>query len=305
MKYVLVLILASSSMLAQTLVEKNMSKTSTYTFDLQGHRGARGLAPENTLEAFRKALELGVNTLELDVVMSKDGQIVVSHEPWLNADICLDPNGNAFEKEKEKEYNLYQMTYKEIMTCDCGSKFNPAFSEQKLVSTHKPLLTDVLQMADSIGRNHGMKVNFNIEIKSLPEGDNLYHPKPEVFVKQVMDLINKEVGLDKVSMQSFDFRILKELHQSYPEVRLAALVYKDDVATALDQLGFIPDIYSPYFQLVDKIMVETLHSKGMKLIPWTVNEPEQMRSLLQLGVDGLITDYPDRALKFKKPIRNN
>lgn len=305
MKYVLIFIFASSSMMAQTSNDKNMSRSSTYDFDLQGHRGARGLAPENTLEAFQKALELGVNTLELDLVMSKDGQIVVSHEPWMNTDICLDPDGKSFEKDSEKQYNLYQMTYEEIRGFDCGSKFNPAFPEQTLESTYKPLLKEVLQMADSIGKNHGMKVNFNIEIKSLPEGDDLYHPKPEVFVKHVMDLLHQEVELEKVNLQSFDFRVLKELNKSYPEVRLAALVYQDDLETALEQLGFVPEIYSPYFQLVDKSMVDASHAKGMKLIPWTVNEPEQMKSLLLLGVDGLITDYPDRALKYKKSISNN
>lgn len=305
MKYVLIFIFASSYMMAQTTIDKNLSKPSTYDFDLQGHRGARGLAPENTLQAFQRALELGVNTLELDVVMSKDNQLVVSHEPWMNADICIDSDGNAFEKAREKEYNMYQMTYEEIKAYDCGSKFNPAFPEQNLEPTHKPLLKDVLQMADSIGKNHGRKVNFNIEIKSLPEGDDIYHPKPEVFVKHVMDLLNQEIELKKVNLQSFDFRVLKELHQSYPEVRLAALVYQVDLETALEQLGFVPEIYSPYFPLVNKSMVDVSHAKGMKVIPWTVNEPEQMKSLLQLGVDGLITDYPNRALKYRKSISNN
>ena len=302
MKYLFVFILAFPSLTAQTTKDKTISKLSTYTFDLQGHRGARGLTPENTLHAFQKALELGVNTLELDVVVTKDNQIVVSHEPWMNADICSGPDVNSMTKETEKDYNIYQMTYEEVLTYDCGSKYNPAFPNQQLESASKPLLKEVLHMADSISKNHGKKINFNIELKSSSEGDELYHPKPQVFVKLVMDLLQQETNMERVNLQSFDFRILKELHQSHPEVRLAVLVYETDVDSALEQLGFVPEIYSPYFPLVNKSMVDTVHSKGMKLIPWTVNEPEQMKSLLKLGVDGLITDYPDRALKFKKGI---
>lgn len=300
MKYLFVFILAFPSLTAQTTKDKTISKLSTYTFDLQGHRGARGLAPENTLYAFQKALELGVNTLELDVVVTKDNQIVVSHEPWMNADICSGPDVNSMTKETEKDYNIYQMTYEEVLTYDCGSKYNPAFPNQQLESASKPLLKEVLHMADSISKNHGKKINFNIELKSSSEGDELYHPKPQVFVKLVMDLLQQETNMERVNLQSFDFRILKELHQSHPEVRLAVLVYDMDFDTALNELGFSPEIYSPYFPLVSKDLVKDAHESGMKVIPWTVNEPDQMKNLLKMGVDGLITDYPDRALKFKK-----
>lgn len=270
-------------------------------FDLQGHRGARGLMPENTLGAFKKAIELGVNTLELDVVITKDKQIVVSHEPWMNAEICLNPNGNSIQKDKEKSFNIYQMSYEEVKTFDCGSKYNKAFPYQELASAHKPLLKDVLNMADSVSRNHGKKIKFNIELKSLPQGDDIFHPKPQEFVKLVMDCILHETDLERVNLQSFDFRILQELHQSYPDVVLAVLVYQTDMPTALDELGFIPEIYSPYFPLVNKNLIKEAHAQDMKVIPWTVNKPEQMKTLLNMGVDGLITDYPDRAIQFKKP----
>jgi len=169
-----------------------------------------------------------------------------------------------------------------------------------LETAYKPLLIEVLHMADSISKNHGKKINFNIELKSSSEGDEIYHPKPQVFVKLVMDLLQQETNMERVNLQSFDFRILKELHQSHPEVRLAVLVYDMDFDTALNELGFSPEIYSPYFPLVSKDLVKDAHESGMKVIPWTVNEPDQMKNLLKMGVDGLITDYPDRALKFKK-----
>ena len=300
MKYLLLFFLTIPTLDAQNIKDTTTSKSPTYQYDLQGHRGARGLAPENTLQAFRKALEVGVNTLELDIVVSKDRQILVSHEPWMNADICLSAEGEPIEKEKEKTYNIYEMTYEEVKTFDCGSKYNDAFPEQMLETAYKPLLKEVLSMVDSISSNNGRKINYNIELKSLPEGDNMYHPQPEVFVKLVMDLLQHEADLDRITLQSFDFRILQELNKSYPEVRLAVLVYKIDLESALDQLGFIPEIYSPYFPLVNKNLIKVVHSKGMEIIPWTVNEPEQMKSLLKLGVDGLITDYPDRAIRYRQ-----
>ena len=228
MKYILMLIFTYPILGIQAQNDKVISKHNTYKFDLQGHRGARGLAPENTLIAFREALAVGVNTLELDVVVTKDHQLVVSHEPWMNADICLDPKGNPIDKETEKELNIYQMTYEQVKAYDCGSKPNTAFPEQKLESSYKPLLKEVLNMADNISRNNGKKINYNIELKSSPQGDELYHPKPAEFVKLVMDLLESETKMKRVNLQSFDFRILKELHQSYPEVRLAALVYDMD-----------------------------------------------------------------------------
>ncbi len=300
MKYLFMLLLTLPALHAQTPNDKTISKSPTYKFDLQGHRGARGLAPENTLQAFQRALELGVNTLELDLVVTKDKQIVVSHEPWMNADICLDTDGNDIEKANEKSFNIYQMTYEEVKRFDCGSKYNPAFPEQKLELAYKPLLREVLQMADSLRKNHGKKVAYNIEIKSLPEGDDLFNPKPAEFVKLVMNLLEEETDINRVNLQSFDFRVLKELHKAYPNVKLAALVYNTDFDTALNDLGFEPEIYSPYFPLVNKQQVADAHEKGIKVIPWTVNEVEEMINLLKMGVDGLITDYPDRALKLKK-----
>ena len=299
MKYFFMLLLTLPLLDAQSQNEKLISKSSTYKFDLQGHRGARGLAPENTLQAFQKALDLGVNTLELDLAITKDKQIVVSHEPWMNSAICLDPNGKPIEKAKEKTHNIFQMSYDEVMAYDCGSTYNPEYSEQKLQPAFKPLLKDVLHMADSISKNHGKKIYYNIEIKSMPEGDDLFHPKPAEFVKLVMDLLSEETKIRRVNLQSFDFRVLKELHTSYPDMPIAALVYNVDFDTALEDLGFVPDIYSPYFPLVNKQLVEEAHDLNTKVIPWTVNDIQQMKNLLKIGVDGLITDYPDRALKLK------
>lgn len=271
-----------------------------YEFDLQGHRGARGLAPENSLQGFVKAFNLGVNTLEMDVVITKDKQVLVSHEPWMHYNICKQPDGSLISKETEMSYNIYEMTYQEVKQFDCGTLYFERFPEQELSFAQKPLLKDVLQMMDSLAKNHGRKIKYNIELKSLPEGDDIYHPTPEEFSDLVVKLIASESNLKQVSLQSFDFRVLNYLHKTYPEIALAALVYEENFEDALARLGFIPAIYSPHFKEVDKKLVKKVQNLGMKLIPWTVNELADMKRLLKQGVNGLITDYPDRAVLLRK-----
>jgi glycerophosphoryl diester phosphodiesterase len=273
-------------------------------FDIQGHRGARGLAPENTIPAFIMALDSGVNTIELDVVVTKDGQLVVSHEPWMSASICTDPSGKSFDEKSERKFNLYQMTYEQVMLWDCGSKVNASYPQQNKMNVAKPLLRDVIVAVENHIKNFTRyEVDYNIEIKSLPQGDNKFHPKPEVFSDLVFNLIDQYLPLDRVVIQSFDFRVLKYWHEKYPQVRLSALVEnKKSVNENLAELGFIPSIYSPHFKLVTKDAVKELHSKKVRVIPWTVNEPGDMLSLKGLDVDGIITDYPNRAAKFKSTL---
>jgi len=153
-------------------------------FDIQGHRGCRGLLPENTIEAFKKAIDLGVTTLEMDVVISKDNQVLLSHEPFLSHEIALDLNGNEIAEKEEKNFNLYQMNYAQIKQYDCGSKIHPRFSEQEKIKTFKPLLSEVIDFAESyIQKNYpGRKIQYNIETKSDPKGNNLFHPKPKEYV---------------------------------------------------------------------------------------------------------------------------
>ncbi|MGB1309226.1 MAG: glycerophosphodiester phosphodiesterase family protein, partial [Oceanihabitans sp.] len=149
--------------------------------DIQGHRGCRGLMPENTLEAFKKAIEIGVHTLELDVAVSKDHVVVVSHEPYMNSAICLDKNGEEIPLNKAKNYKLYAMNYAEIKKFDCGTKINSRFPKQKKIKTFKPALAHVFQEADALNAN----IKYNIEIKAKPEYDGVFTPKPEVFVALV------------------------------------------------------------------------------------------------------------------------
>jgi glycerophosphoryl diester phosphodiesterase len=280
-------LLISDIAMAQGTVNKDL--------DWQGHRGARGLAPENSIPAFLAALSYpSITTLELDVVISADGKVVVSHEPWLNADICLDAKGK--EIPKNTKMNLYKMDYSEIKKCDCGSKGNKAFLEQKAVFTYKPLLKEVVKAVDDYCKLSDRKFpRFNIEIKSKPEADALFTPEVSVFVEIVRKEIKKLKLADRSCIQSFDPRALRYLHEKEKNWTLAYLVEKiDDVNLQIKNLGFKPAIYSPHFEKLNQATVILCHEMGMKIIPWTVNDTLQMQKLVQLGVDGIITDYPNR-----------
>ncbi len=263
--------------------------------DIQGHRGARGVMPENTIPAFIYALDQGVTTLELDVVITKDKQVVVSHEPWISSEICLSPNKE--ELDDKEEHNIYEMTYQEVSSFDCGSKTHPRFSNQEKIATYKPLLSDVIKASERHIKSYTQyEVDYNIEIKSQPKGDNKYHPNPKEFSDLVYNLIDQYLPWERVVIQSFDFRVLQHWHTKYPEVRLAALVENvKSVDTNLANLGFRPDIYSPAYQLLTQRKISNLQSRGIKVIPWTVNDTTDMKKLVAWGVDGLITDYPNRA----------
>lgn len=294
------LLLAVMSCGKKQKMQEEEQEVLKFDFDLQGHRGARGLAPENTMVAFKKALELGVNTLELDVVVSQDKQLVVSHEPWFNAALTITPAGEDMEEEKKPSTNFFQMKYEDIKKYDCGSREHLNFPEQELQEAYKPLLSEVLEMVEGESQKNNMIIHYNIEIKSLPEGDNIFHPEPSEYCKLVLDLVAGVLPFDRFTIQSFDFRILQELHEKYPQVKLAALVTKKELEPSLEELGFVPNIFSPNFTIVDSIMMEQAHYHKVKVIPWTVNQKSDMNRLLQLGVDGLITDYPNRALVFRK-----
>jgi len=276
----------------------------TYEFDLQGHRGARGLAPENSIPAFLKALELGVTTLELDVVVTKDLRVVVSHEPWLNAAICLDADGNRIPAEKQKEYNIFEMTLEELQKCDCGSIGHPGFPEQVSEPVVKPLLSQVFEIAERYVAENGLApIYYNIEIKSTVEDEaGGLQPDIETFAHLVFEEFEKSgIESSRIIMQSFDFRVLQLWNSKTDKYPLAALVanaksWQDNIA----DLGFTPQVYSPYYKLLTADNIKELQAAGMAVIPWTVNTTEEMHELLQWGVDGIITDYPDRAVGLRK-----
>jgi glycerophosphoryl diester phosphodiesterase len=275
------------------------------TFDLQGHRGSRGLRPENTIPAFIYALDSGVTTIELDLAVTKDKQIIVSHEPWISAAYCLQPDGSEISAKDEKSLNIYDMDYTQIQQFDCGSKGNEKFPEQAKMKVSKPLLKEVIVAVEHHIKSYALyEADYNIEIKTTPSGDNKFHPSPEVFSDLVYNLIDQYLPLERVVIQSFDFRVLKYWHQKYPSVRLSALVENTKSVDAnLRSLGFNPSVYSPFYKLLTKEKVDYLKTLRVRVIPWTVNEPADMQKMLQWKVDGFITDYPDRAATLGLGIR--
>jgi glycerophosphoryl diester phosphodiesterase len=268
-------------------------------FDIQGHRGARGLMPENSIPGFLKALEIGVNTLELDTVVSMDGKIVVSHDPYFSADISLDRDGKPIPADKQTTYNLFKMNYDEIKLFDVGSLGNKRFPGQQKMKVVKPLLSDVFKETRKYIKEHKLKsVMYNIETKSTPAGDNVFQPAPAVFAKILYDEIVKNKMQKFVTIQSFDVRTLQEFKKFKIKMPLVLLVEnKERVEKNIEKLGFQPDVYSPNYLLVDKSLIEYCHSRGIKVIPWTVNETSDMEVLKKLNIDGIISDYPDRAVK--------
>ncbi|MFK7050721.1 Glycerophosphoryl diester phosphodiesterase [Flavobacterium columnare] len=272
-------------------------------FDIQGHRGCRGLLPENSIQAMKKAIDLGVTTLEMDVVISKDKEVLLSHEPFLSCEICLDKMNQTIEESKEQSFNLFQMNYDEIKKYDCGSKIHPRFLEQEKIKTHKPLLNEVIDFVeDYIQKKYPeRKIFYNIETKSDPKGDDIFHPLPNEFVDLLIGVLKDKNITDKTYIQSFDVRTLQYLHQKYAEIKTVLLVEnKFSINKNLKKLGFKPTVYSPEFILLDKQKVDFLHAKNIKVIPWTVNKKEEMEKVISYGVDGLISDYPNRYFELKK-----
>ena len=281
-----------------------INSVNAQTFDFEGHRGCRGLMPENTIPAFKKALDLGVTTLELDVCISKDHQVVVSHEPYMNSLFCSKPDGSPVTKAEEKSLNLYTMTYDEIKKYDSGIRGNVLFPEQQKLATFKPLLKDMIAACEAYIKEHKLKpAKYNIEIKSEEQEYGISQPKTvEEFSDLVYKEIMKQLPPERVILQSFDFNILKYWNlqfknKKYKKITLSALVENEMVDSTLEKLGFLPDIFSPYYKNLIKRRVDMCHEKGIKVVPWTVNDVETMKTMIAIGVDGLISDYPNRFVK--------
>ncbi|MBS1660564.1 MAG: glycerophosphodiester phosphodiesterase [Bacteroidetes bacterium] len=266
--------------------------------DVQAHRGGRGLMPENTIPAMLHAIDLGVRTLEMDCVISADGKVVVSHDLYMASEFMLKPDGTEIAKSEEKGLLLYKMSYDSIRKYPEGVKTHPGFSSQVKVRTYKPLLADLIDSVEAYVKLHHLKpVYYNIETKCEPQYDDVAHPKPEPFVGLLMGVIKSKGIMPRVTIQSFDFRTLRVVHRDYPSLPTALLTgNKAGFEKNVAELGFIPAIYSPSFNLVDADLVRVAHDRKVAVLPWTVNEDKDIRAMAALGVDGVISDYPDRLI---------
>ena len=297
--------------LAALLVE------SSFAFDLEGHRGARGLAPENTLAAFRQAIDIGVTTIETDMAVTKDDLIVISHDPFLNPVIVRGPDGHWLAS---KGSPIRTLTAAELSRYDIG-RVNPAspyarqFPEQRPVDGERfPKLSELFELAKASGK----PVRFNIETKITPTS-SAETPDPVTFARLVVAAVRDAGVSERVTVQSFDWRTLVEVKRIAPEIELSCLTVQtksDDTVSSADggaspwHAGFalrdhggsLPatvkaagcGVWSMFWRNLSAKELAEAHALGVKVLPWTVNDQSDMLRLIELGVDGIITDYPDR-----------
>jgi glycerophosphoryl diester phosphodiesterase len=255
------------------------------TIQVHGHRGARAMRPENTLPAFEYAIAQGVDALELDMAVTKDNVIVVSHDPVLEAPVCTGPREKAV---------IHELTLAEVREWDCGAKQNPAFPKQQAVpGTKMPTLEEVFALAPK------GKFLFNIETKSFVDKPELT-PPPEEFARMVLAAIRRHHLEARVVLQSFDFRTLIAMKKLAPQIKLSALYSgpaKDFVAIGREAGA---GIVSPLAALVTVEQVKAAHAAGMEVLPWTVNTPEEWERLANAGVDGIISDDPAALIAWLK-----
>jgi glycerophosphoryl diester phosphodiesterase len=277
--------------------QNNSTRMKIPVFDQQGHRGCRGLMPENTLAAMLYAIDLGVTTLEMDAVITKDLQVILSHEAFFNHEITTKENGATVSEGEEKSLNIFQMDYLETQRYDVGMKLHPRFPQQQKIAATKPLLSNLIDAAENYTRaKRKPPIYYNIETKTTPATDGKYHPPPAEFVDLIMGIIKKKKIQDRLIIQSFDIRTLQYLHQYYPAIQTALLVEdydKKSFEEQLTKLGFVPTIYSPHFTLVTPQLIAACRQKSIRIIPWTVNDRTAIQQLKLLGVDGVISDYPN------------
>jgi len=272
-------------------------------FDVESHRGGTGVMPENTIPAMLYSLSLdGLTTLEMDAHVTADNKLVLIHDHYLNPKHTLKPDGKELTDLEKEKYPIMQMTYNELKKFDVGSKFYKAYPQQKKMKVSIPLLEDVIDSVQYYIKNENREqVFYNIEAKSSEAGDHLLNPVPEVFVKLLMDVIKSKKIAPYVIIQSADVRILQVLRKEYPQMKTSYLVggkRKDfTLEENLELLGFDPYIYSPNYRYLTKEIVEKCHEREMKVVAWTPNTEKAIDKVKLMGVDGIITDYPELLLK--------
>ena len=297
MKFIIPMVLLSTVLFSACKSSKMSTANTPVSFDKQGHRGARGLMPENTIPAMYKAIDLGVTTLEMDIVFTRDNMAILSHEPFFNEVITTYPQTALLNDKEPKLFNIYRMDFASTQNFDVGMKMHPDFPRQQKMKVTKPSLAALIDSVEVYTAKKGLpKMYYNIETKTNPETDKVFHPAPAAFVDMLMKVI-KEKGIEeRVIIQSFDMRTLQYLHKKYPSMKTALLaeaINKNSFRKQLNDLGFTPTIYSPEHTLVTINLISECHEKNIRIIPWTVNEKKKIVTLKKMGVDGIITDYPD------------
>lgn len=250
---------------------------------VHGHRGARARRPENTIPAFRLAIDAGVDALESDMAVTKDGVIVMSHDPVLHPPVCTGPVPSAV---------IHQLTFKEVQKWDCGGVQNPNFpTQQPIPGTRIPSLDELFDLAP-LGH-----FDFNIETKSFPDHPELT-PDPETFVRMVLTKVRQHKLERRIILQSFDFRTLRAMYKLDRKMRLAALTENDprDFVTIAKEAD--ANIISPHYHLVTPEKVRAAHNAGIQVVVWTANTPDIWDKLIAAKVDAIISDDPGELIRY-------
>ncbi|MBA3774959.1 MAG: glycerophosphodiester phosphodiesterase [Betaproteobacteria bacterium] len=288
-----------------------------FAFDLQGHRGARGLAPENTLAAFRLALDIGVTTLETDLAVTQDGVLVLAHDPYLNPDLVRGPDGRWLA---DRGPPLHTLTLAELKRYDIG-RLNPEanyakqWPQQRAADGERP--ATLVELFDLIKRS-GKPVRLNLETKLTPES-GAATPNPPTFARLVVDAVRASGMAERVTVQSFDWRTLRHVHTLAPEIGTACLTIESENFDTVrrktgapspwhaggnlaDHTGSLPKLvhasgcrtWSMFWRNLTQADLAEARTLRLTVLPWTVNDPAEMARLIDWGVDGIITDYPNR-----------
>jgi glycerophosphoryl diester phosphodiesterase len=254
--------------------------------------------PENTLEAFIQAVDAGVSSLELDVVLTGDRDLLVSHDPWMSHEIMVKSDGSAIDPKSQHDLNVFEMSTDSCQAYICGAKRHNKYPEQKSVKSFKPTLRQVVQgVRDHCRQAHIPVPSFNIEIKSTIAWEGKYHPSPEIYASVFLrELLNLSVA-HMCTVQSFDYRILNAVHTQFPDLDLVYLSERDQtVADMLARLTFEPKGISLQYGLWTAQKITHCKANGLHMTAWTVNSEEEMNQLIGLGVRDIITDYPTRMI---------
>lgn len=259
--------------------------------EIHGHRGCRGYYPENTIEGFLYAIELGATAIELDIVVSKDKQLIVSHEPWMNHLFCETPLGKRISEEEQLQYNLYEITVEEIQQYNCGARIDDKYPDQLRKFSVKPTLQKVVDVLKPF------PTKINIEVKSEVGWYGTFQPQVEEYAQLVADFLERNNLYHKCMVQSFDVNFLNAFQEKLNTPLAIGFLVEDtvDVVCQLKQLNFTPTHFNPDYKLLTHEIREQVKKIGIKTFVWTVNDAEAIEEVLAMEVDGIISDYPDRV----------
>lgn len=260
--------------------------------------------PENTLDAMLNAVDLGVNTLEMDLVVTADGKVILSHDRYFHHRYATRPDGTPVEWDQPREY-LWTMPYDSVTRYDVGLKPNADWPEKKCQPAIKQLASEVIASVESYTKENGLKpVKYNIEIKSDfdDEGgiEGVHWPEYKEFVDYCAPVLQAAGLGDRLIVQSFDWRALNYLNEKYPEFTLSYLIRDYDLVfdEFMGRLDFVPEWLSPPHEIVTAEFLAEAWKRGMKVVAWTVDQPEEMKRLMDLKIDGIISNYPDRLIEI-------